>query len=418
MAQDILTRNACLDRYRIMLNRMQQVGFDRAKKWWLDGNEQIFKIAGYAGTGKTYLSAVIAEELASNRIAFCAFTGKAALVMQQRGMPATTIHQLIYNIESKMEPYYDENDRLRYKRRLVTVLKDKLDPKPAIILVDESSMVSERIMEDLLSFDIPIIAIGDPFQLPPVNGEESDLLTDPDVTLDEIMRQDEGSGIVYLAEKIRKGRPLRDDESVSGCIWQMSKDVIRDEYQKDMFAWADQIIAGRNATVGRVNQQARHWLGFTGQLPVSGDKLICKRNAWDTVLYDGKLPTALVNGLIGYVTHVTQRERYESVPWRKEPVATTEHLLNLRPVFEDKAEFQDLKYNPDALWETKLARGNMKGNIFQFGYCITCHAAQGSEWDNLLLYDDSWPDPSDPLFQARWRYTGITRAAKRLVWLR
>jgi exodeoxyribonuclease-5 len=71
-----------------MLNRMQQVGFDRAKKWWLDGNEQIFKIAGYAGTGKTYLSSMVSAELAENKIAFCAYTGKAALVMQQRGMPA------------------------------------------------------------------------------------------------------------------------------------------------------------------------------------------------------------------------------------------------------------------------------------------------------------------------------------------
>lgn len=397
---------------------MQQVGFERAKKWWSDGNEQIFKIAGYAGTGKTYLSAVIAEELADNRIAFCAYTGKAALVMQQRGMPATTIHQLIYNSDVRMVPYYDDGGNLRYKRRLVTELKERLDPKPAIILVDEASMVSEKILRDLLSFDIPIITVGDPFQLPPVNGDETDLLTDPDVTLEEIMRQDEGSAISYLAEKIRKGKPLREDESAPGCIWQMPKEVLKDEYQKDMFDWADQVIAGRNSTVSRINQVARQFLGFAGDLPVPGDKLICKRNAWDTVLFDGKLPTALVNGLIGYVTHVEQHEKHESVPWRKLPVASTEHLLNLRPAWEESAEFTELKYNPQALWESKQARSNMRGIIFQFAYCITCHAAQGSEWDNVLLYDDSWHDQNDPLFQARWRYTGVTRAAKQLVWLR
>jgi exodeoxyribonuclease-5 len=397
---------------------MQQVGFDRAKKWWLDGNEQIFKIAGYAGTGKTYLSSNIATELASNNIAFCAYTGKAALVMQQRGMPATTIHQLIYNTEVKMVSYIDDNGHHKYKRKLVTELKEKLVPKPQIILVDEASMVDKTILRDLLSFNIPIIAVGDPFQLPPVNGDESDLLTDLDVTLEEIMRQDEGSGIAYLAEKIRKGKPLREDESSPGCIWQMSKEIIRDEYQKDMFAWADQIIAGRNATVGMVNKQARQHLGFEGDLPVIGDKLICKKNQWDTILFDGKLPTALVNGLIGYCTHTDQREKSESVPWRDRPMISIEHLLNLRPIFEETAEFKDLKYNPESLWETKQARGNMKGIIFQFAYCITCHASQGSEWDNILLYDDSWQDSKDPMFQARWRYTGITRAAKRLVWLR
>jgi len=397
---------------------MQQAGFEWAKKWWSDGNEQIFKIAGYAGTGKTYLSGMIAQELADNRIAFCAYTGKAALVMQQRGMPATTIHQLIYNTETRLVPYEDDEGNLKLKKKLVTTLKECLDPKPSIILVDEASMVDKKIMRDLLSFDIPIIAVGDPFQLPPVSGDESDMLADPDVTLDEIMRQGEGSAIAYLAEKIRKNRPLQEDESAPGCIWQMPKEIIRDEYQKDMFAWADQIIAGRNATVAKVNEQARQHLGFIGKLPVPGDKLICKKNSWDTILVDGKLPTALVNGLIGYCTSVDQREKSESVPWRDKPIIGTEHLLNLRPVFEETAEFKELKYNPAALWETKQARGNLKGIIFQFGYCITCHAAQGSEWDNVLLYDDSWYDSNDPMFQARWRYTGVTRAAKRLVWLR
>lgn len=401
-----------------MLNRMQQVGLERAKKWWFDGNEQIFKIAGYAGTGKTYLSARIASELADNNIAFCAYTGKAALVMQQRGMPATTIHQLIYNTELKTVPVL-EGGRVIYKKKLVSELKERLDPKPAIILVDEVSMVDETILRDLMSFNIPIITIGDPFQLPPVSGNETDLLTDPDVTLEEIMRQDEGSAIVYLAEKIRKGRPLKDDESYPHCIWQMSKEIIRDEYQKDMYSWADQIIAGRNATVAQVNEQARKFLGFTGELVV-GDKLICKRNAWDIVLH-GNLSTALVNGLIGICTDVTTKEKSESVPWRSAPVKGVEHLLNLRPLFEEEAEFKSIKYNPIGFSTGAMGRQRLHakdGAIFNYAYCITCHAAQGSEWDNLLLYDDSWHDTNDPLFQARWRYTGITRAAKRLVWLR
>lgn len=395
-----------------MLNRMQQVGFDRAKKWWLDGNEQIFKIAGYAGTGKTYLSAVIAEELAKERIAFCAFTGKAALVMRQRGMPATTIHQLIYNIEMRLVPHNNG-----YKRKLVSVLKDRLDPKPSIILVDESSMVSEKILDDLLSFGIPVIAVGDPFQLPPVGSKDSDLLIHPDVTLEEIMRQDEGSAIVYLAEKIRKGLPLKDDESAPGCIWQMSKRTVDDDTE-NIFKWADQIIAGRNATVAKINQMAREYLGFTDTLPMIGDKIICKRNDWGTILLDGKIQTALVNGLVGYCTAVQQTETLDKVPWKDEPVRTTEYALNFRPTFEEKAEFQDIVFDPDSFYENKETRQYMKKMIFQFAYCITCHAAQGSEWDNVILYDDSWHDKREPLFQARWRYTGITRAAKHLVWLR
>lgn len=395
-----------------MLNRIQTQGFELAKDWWAKSNEQIFKIAGYAGTGKTYLSGVIAEELAGESIAFCAFTGKAALVMRQRGMPATTIHQLIYNVELKK--ILTPNGM---RKKFVSVRKDYLDPKPSLIIVDESSMVSAKILKDLLSFDIPVITVGDPFQLPPVGDGESELLENPDVTLEEIMRQDEGSSIVYLAEKIRKGIPLKEDESSPGCIWQMSKDTINHDYE-NVLQWADQIIAGRNATVQNVNQMARKYLGFTDRLPMVGDKIICKRNDWDTILSGSKFQTALVNGLVGTCTAVSEQEKLEDVPWKDDAIKTTEHLLNLRPIFEDKAEFTDIAYNPDSFYETNQKRQFMKKMIFQFAYCITCHASQGSEWDNVVLYDDCWADSNHPDFQARWRYTGITRAAKQLVWLR
>lgn len=400
-----------------MLNRMQQVGFDRAKKWWLDGNEQIFKIAGYAGTGKTYLSSQISEELADNKIAYCAYTGKAALVMQQRGMPATTIHKLIYETSPEETRHEDDNGKVFYRVKYKTKLKEYLDPKPSIIMVDEASMIDTKILADLLSFDIPIIAVGDPFQLPPVQGKESELLINPDVTLEEIMRQGEGSPIAYLAEKIRKGKPLKDDESVTDCIWQMSKTDLFNNLE--VFDWAGQFIAARNATVNTINHQARQYFKRTGDLPVIGDKMICRRNAWDTILTDGKLPTALVNGLIGYVTNVEEKQILKNLPWKSDGFMFSTNQLNLRPVFEDEAEFTDLAYNPLALWENDQQRRNaLKGIILQYSYCITCHASQGSEWDNVVLYDDSWPDRNDPTQQARWRYTGVTRAAKKLIWLR
>lgn len=400
-----------------MLNRMQQVGFDRAKKWWLDGNEQIFKIAGYAGTGKTYLSSMISAELADNKIAFCAYTGKAALVMQQRGMPATTIHKLIYETSPVETRHVDDDGKVFYRVKYTTKLKTKLDPKPQIIIVDESSMVDTKILTDLLSFEIPIIAVGDPFQLPPVQGKEPELLINPDVTLEEIMRQDEGSPIAYLAEKIRKGKPLKDDESYTDCIWQMPKTDLFTNLE--IFDWAGQFIAARNVTVNAINLQARQYFERTGDLPVIGDKMICRRNSWDTVLTDGKLPTALVNGLIGTVTQVDEKLVISKLPWKPDGYSFSTNQLNLRPIFEDEAEFKDLPYNPLALWENDQQRRNaLKGIILQYGYCITCHASQGSEWDNVVLYDDSWPDKNDPTQQARWRYTGVTRAAKKLIWMR
>ena len=147
--------------------------------------------------------------------------------------------------------------------------------------------------------------------------------------------------------------------------------------------------------------------------------MICRRNSWDTILTDGKLPTALVNGLIGYVTSVEEKQILKNLPWKLDGFIFSTNQLNLRPIFEDEAEFKDLSYNPLALWENDQQRRNaLKGIILQYAYCITCHAAQGSEWDHVVLYDDSWPDRNDPTQQARWRYTGVTRAAKKLIWLR
>lgn len=395
-----------------MLNKKQTAAVDKVKKWYETGNEQVFKLAGYAGTGKTYTAGIIAEEV--RNAAFCAFTGKAALVMRQRKMPATTIHSLIYNVESK---FVDTPSGK--KKRLVSTLKDYLDPEPDLIIVDESSMVGDKLLKDLMSFDIPILAVGDPFQLPPVGDKESELLQDPDITLDEIMRQDEGSPIVYLADKIRRGVPLDTDESVDGVIWQLSKNRLKLELP-NIIDWADQVIAGRNQSVSEINNIARTILHYTDdEKPEDGEKIICKRNDWEQILVGDEITYALVNGMIGYCNNIRREEKMEQTPWeRKHDLTIYDYFMSFRPVFENKAEFKNLKFEPGSLFETSKKRQWMKDMIFQFAYCITCHSAQGSEWDKVVLYDDSWADNNDSLFQARWRYTGITRAAKQLVWMR
>lgn len=397
-----------------MLNKKQTEALDKAKKWYNDSDKQIFKLAGYAGTGKTYTAGVIAEEIAGSNTAFCAFTGKAALVMRQRKMPATTIHSLIYNVESKYV-----NTPSGPKKRMVTTLKEELKPKPDLIIVDESSMIGDKILKDLMSFDIPILAVGDPFQLPPVGDRESELLDNPDITLDEIMRQDEGSPIVYLADKIRRSLPLDADESVNGVIYQLSKNCLKLELP-NIIDWADQIIAGRNQSVVDINKIVRTILHYTDtEKPEEGEKIICKRNDWDTILHGETITSALVNGMIGYCSNIRREGKTEQTPWeRKHDLTIYDYFMNFRPVFENKAEFKNLKFEPESLFETSKKRQWMKDMIFQFAYCITCHSAQGSEWDKVVLYDDSWADNNDALFQARWRYTGITRAAKQLVWMR
>lgn len=397
-----------------MLNGQQQNALNKAKKWYKDGNKQIFKLAGYAGTGKTFTAQAIADELAGENTAFCAFTGKAALVMRQNGMCAKTIHSLIYDVDT-----VTVNTPGGPRKRVVSTLKGRLNPKPKLIIVDEASMVGKKMLNDLRSFDISILAIGDPFQLPPVCDEKSELLQHPDVVLDEIVRQDAGSAIPHLADKIRKGIPLLPDESVSGVIYQLPKSMM-DTDLPQILPWADQIIAGRNATIQSLNAKARMILGHMSQdLPESMEKLICKRNDWSSIL-EGETGTyPLVNGMIGYCRHVREEEHRIRTPWReKRPHVTYDHVMDFIPVGDYRGVFKDIVFEPKSLFCDADQRRWMRKLIFQFAYCITCHAAQGSEWNRLVVFDDSWPSGSDPLFQARWQYTAITRAKKELVWMR
>ena len=397
-----------------MLNKQQQDALNKAKDWYQAGNEQIFKLAGYAGTGKTFTARAIAEALAGPKTAFCAFTGKAALVMRQHGMCAQTIHSLIYNVDTVTVQTPGGP-----RKRIVSTLKDRLDPKPALIIVDEASMVGKKLLSDLRSFDIPILTIGDPFQLPPVCDEESELLQHPDVILDEIVRQDAGSAIPRLADKIRKGLPLLPDESVSGVIYQLPKSAM-DTDLPQILPWAGQIIAGRNATIQSLNAKARLIQGYTNtELPEEGEKLICKRNDWNSFLEGGADRYPLVNGMIGYCLHVQKVERCVERPWQtKRPCVIPEHVMDFVPIDDPTGVFPALVFEPASLFCDADRRRWMRKMIFQFAYCITCHAAQGSEWERVVVFDDSWPSGSDPLFQARWQYTAVTRAKHQLVWMR
>lgn len=397
-----------------MLNTQQQDALNKAKEWYRKGNEQVFKLAGYAGTGKTFTARAIAEELAGPKTAFCAFTGKAALVMRQHGMRAQTIHSLIYDVDTVVV-----HTPGGPRKQIVSTLKDRLDPKPELIIVDEASMVGKKMLADLRSFGIPILTIGDPFQLPPVCDEESELLQHPDVILDEIVRQDAGSAIPRLADKIRKGLPLQPDESVSGVIYQLPKSAM-DTDLPQILPWAGQIIAGRNATIQSLNAKARLIQGYTNtELPEEGEKLICKRNDWNSFLEGGADRYPLVNGMIGYCLHVQKVERCVERPWQtKRPCVIPEHVMDFVPIDDPTGVFPALVFEPASLFCDADRRRWMRKMIFQFAYCITCHAAQGSEWERVVVFDDSWPSGSDPLFQARWQYTAVTRAKHQLVWMR
>lgn len=361
------------------LNKKQRLAVEMAHSWYQRRNKQIFKMAGYAGTGKTTTATTIASMLASDsNTLFCAFTGKAACVMRQKGMPGRTIHSAIYNFERK---YDEEKKRYYYVRHLKESLPYKL------IIVDEASMVGANVAKDLLSFGIPVLAIGDPGQLPPVGDCFSSLLKDPDIVLDEIMRQANGNRIPLFAQKLREGwEPKANDFPLGPDVKVVGKDFLVKHFPK-LLTHADQFICAKNETREVLNDQARKFYRREERLN-EGEKIVRRENDWDKVVFSKSIgDLSLVNGMTGIASNV------RSLP-------NNQFLFDFTPDCAKDATFHKLPYSK-----------------FDYAYVITCHTSQGSEYPFVVVVDDSWNDYKNPNFRSEWRYTAATRAKEKLIWV-
>lgn len=393
------------------LTAKQEFGIKLTKQWW--ENEKIkrpFILTGIAGSGKTTLINKIIEELEVNEdeVAFVCFTGKAASILNKKGLPATTIHRLIYNPELN-----EETNELKFN------LKESLSEKLKLIIIDEISMVSQDIMRDILSFKIPIIGCGDPFQLQPVSGEVNDLINHPDIFLDEPLRQSLDSPIVYLANKVRKKQKIN-----LGNYQDLVQIISKNNIPLDYFVRSDQILAGKNITVTNLNKYYRRVImNIESDSPVIGDKLLCLKNNYDIEIEESGISQPLVNGLTGYLREVIETDHKLQT-----------YSINLRPDYfennyyknikidkiyfdknikDDNYIFQNMEIYKDIIKERKKYEklfGN-KINKFTYGYCITVHKAQGSQWEKVFLINEYLN--RDTYYN--WLYTGITRAEKELI---
>src|SRR3979411_3183984 len=195
------------------------------------GTPPVFRLFGYAGTGKTTLARHIADGV-SGEVKFAAFTGKAALVMRSKGCDnASTIHSLIYRArESGVEqPSFELWD-------------DAPASKAKLIVIDECSMVDAELGRDLLSFGVPVLVLGDPAQLPPIQGGGFFTDAGPDVMLTEVHRQAADDPIIHLSMAVREGRRLEPG------TYGDSQVVRKADLFPDRGLAADQGLVGRNAT--------------------------------------------------------------------------------------------------------------------------------------------------------------------------
>ena len=422
----------------INLSDMQARAIAAIRDWYENrrGEQQIFRLFGYAGTGKTTITALAIDALGFEPmtpgglggVLFAAFTGKAALVMTRKGTPAQTIHSLIYRVsEATPEEIARVTEDLASLRRdlprmgpaerdfamtriaqLELRLEDIHQPKFLIneqstlrdadlLVLDEVSMVGADMAHDLLAFGKPILVLGDPGQLPPIKGLGFFTEAAPDVMLTEVHRQAGDSAILRLATLAREGLPIppgaHDDH-----VWKMS----RHDVGPAQMLQGGQVICGTNATRRSLNTAMKRAAGFGADYPTgSGEKIICLKNRHDL---------GLINGMFLTLTDVRQDP---GDAFAFSAMVETEDGLSIagRQSFW-RGEYADhVAFDPErGRREWQARRGLIETS---WGYAITCHKAQGSQFPTVVVVDDGFGRSAAD--RSRWLYTAITRAEWGLV---
>jgi len=333
-------------------------------------NKRVQTLGGYAGTGKTTVISHLSRLLPN--FAVCAFTGKAANILRKKGLPsAQTIHSLIYKA-------------VDYGGRTVWVLKHPSDLLCEGFIVDEASMVSKEIHQDLLSFCRPIIFVGDHGQLEPV-GQDVFLMQNPDYKLEQIHRN--AGEIAHFAEWLRMGKPTLDFKKQPEYEGKIK--FLTNRQAIPHMASVDQIICAFNKTRVGLNFQVREVKGFKGDEPQVGDKVMCLRN---------NRMKGLFNGMQGTVEWVAN-SRFGS------PKMEFLSDGNAYQVFYDPSQFNKEKYD--------FSPNHDDPDPFDFADAITCHKSQGDEWNRIMVFEQfcsKWD-------HKRWTYTAASRAREEILWV-
>ena len=388
-------------------------------------------ISGYAGTGKSTLVKFIIDALniPIEKVAYVAYTGKAANVLKNKGCPnATTAHKLLY---------YCRRDK---DGKLICKPRDTLEHDYQLIVVDEVSMLPEELWYLLLKHGIYVLAMGDPGQLPPPKASAAPILQNPHVFLDEVMRQAQESAIIRLSMHIREGKDFRTFPTVSGEVRIVShKQQFTDE--NSALLQASQVICGSNAERNRINHMIRALMG-KGPEPEIDDKIIGLDNHWGIISNNDN---ALTNGAIGKIKEykkVIQTYDLNNPRWKgfkDTPLLYTDFetedgdmfyqlpidytcLITGEPLLTPKQEYQ-LETYQSMLARLALKKSYFNSSInikeiplhFNYGYAITCWKAQGSEYPYVLGYDCNWLKRKDINEYKKYLYTLVTRAEKAVI---
>lgn len=348
-------------------HEMKDEHFQLIDQWWKEDNRRIFIISGYAGTGKTTLARQIPDKINVRNVAFLAPTGKAALLMDG----GRTIHSYLYNPVRNPETHEVE-----------FVRKDPRTFSEQLLIIDEVSMVSDELMDDLRSINIPMVGLGDSAQLPPVNGDNT-LLNNADIFLTEIHRSDDG--IVNLATDIRQGNRLKTKyDGVKFTVKKFMDDI--GEVDKDAI-----IICKFNNTRRAINRAYREFHIPDHRFVITeGEKLVISKN---------NSSSGLMNGSIVVITEILG-----VLP--KERMAIINVMNDSGDILRIRLDVSLLLGQPVLPYYVYKKHEDL--HEAEYAYAITCHKSQGSEFERVYVVNEGrrFPDHQS------WLYTAVTRAKK------
>ena len=396
------------------LAREQELAAEAIENW-LQSDQQTFVLSGYAGTGKTTLLAHLLTGPLGG--ATCAtVTGKAMNVLKRKlpGAVCRTVHNLLYRPVSSPE-YRRLLERLRatkeedpeYPKLMAQYRKlrkdevgftdredDDDDLDFEVLVVDEASMLSQKMVHDIEGLGRKVLLIGDEMQLPPVKAKSVFNEMGVNARLTEVHRQALESPVIRLATAIRQN----DIDTV--------REFPTHSWNLDTALRADKVLCYTNKARHRVNRQFREAHGYDSETPLKGDTLLCIRNGQGYKWVNGAECRAIDDARSGSGRIFELEVEYEGEDRGTQMAYLHDCVANYRDCPELAMSYDEM--------EPRL-------RSFDYGYALTVHKAQGSEWEKVYLYDDahSWMGQRQGMpARQRWLYTAVTRAKEALQWVK
>lgn len=386
-----------MDQVELSIEQKQVIG--AVLGWLKEGREPYITVGGFAGTGKTTLVGILRKLIykadQKAKVALCAYTGKASRVLEaaikhsdagHEQDSVGTIHSLIYS------PIVTGGRVIGWRR------KERIAAD--LIVVDEASMVDADIWQDLLTYQIPIVAVGDHGQLPPIGGKFN-LMDRPKLTLNTIHRQAIGNPIIELSMMARQegripignyGRGVRKLDRYDSASGQEVEALLQTVDSSLL------ILTGFNWTRVKLNQTIREFKEIEGSAPRVGDRVICLKNNWEKGIY---------NGMLGQIKRLIPVEEKQVIRFFEAEVAMDDDLTYTGLV-------NALQFGQSTTLNEAIFKNKEKVDRFDFGYALTVHKAQGSQAPRVLLFEERSQHMDDEMWR-RWLYTGVTRAQEELT---